>query len=495
MGMGLGLGLGLGLGYTQGSGSGGFVLPTPTVIEPFDSLTGFATNVNADLSIAATGSGGSNALRMQATGASPATVIKLLFASADPANYGTVAWYANRENAYKTESSIGMQFRRGSTDYNLSQTLPGNLPDGGIWFANHISEWPSGFSALGLGDIQIRPRIVMNSPFNEAVSFDRLMITAAGIPTVVVMFDDGLKEQIDNALPILTANNIKATFFPPKSNIQGGGGAYMSEANVQTLYALGHEIGIDGTVDDTSMVAKADMTAVIADITTGISWVQGLGIPAPISMCYPFGAFESATAYAVASVTSDNAATSALTFGAANANVAVGMLAVGYLVPANTRVTVVTDTTHVTVDKQVPAAARAMRFIDDTLPFYGDKIPVALAAAGIKMGRLATGTGHVYSRYGLGSQALTITSQFMNSSSTLTTLTDQTTLAKLRGDTYLVTYHGVNGAPTGNAVSTTVFGQHMAALAADRDAGLIQIVTLGGLWIRDGLNPATPPTG
>lgn len=58
--------------------------------------------------------------------------------------------------------------------------------------------------------------------------------------TVSLTFDDGDANQL-TALPILQANNMKATFFIPSGYV--GAANYMTLANLNTLKAAGHEIG------------------------------------------------------------------------------------------------------------------------------------------------------------------------------------------------------------------------------------------------------------
>ena len=75
-------------------------------------------------------------------------------------------------------------------------------------------------------------------------------------PLTSITFDDGRQSAYANALPILSRDGYKATFYINPSSIETPG--FMSAAELETLHALGAEIGAHGYAHD-------DMTAIDSD--------------------------------------------------------------------------------------------------------------------------------------------------------------------------------------------------------------------------------------
>ena len=113
---------------------------------------------------------------------------------------------------------------------------------------------------------------------------------AATAPTVVTIgFDDGTAEQLD-ALPILQAHGMAATFFVNTGSI--GDAEHLSWGNLKTLYDAGNEIA-GHTVHHTNL---APLTTAEArqEVCSDRNTLLDQGFPAT-SFAYPFGSFDSGT--------------------------------------------------------------------------------------------------------------------------------------------------------------------------------------------------------
>jgi peptidoglycan/xylan/chitin deacetylase (PgdA/CDA1 family) len=115
---------------------------------------------------------------------------------------------------------------------------------------------------------------------------------AATASTVVtIQFDDGTVDQMD-ALPILQAHGMTATFYVNTGPVIAGDPAHLSWANLHTLFNAGNEIA-GHTVNHTGLKS---LTAAEArqEVCTDRNSLLAEGFPAT-SFAYPFGTFDSGT--------------------------------------------------------------------------------------------------------------------------------------------------------------------------------------------------------
>jgi peptidoglycan/xylan/chitin deacetylase (PgdA/CDA1 family) len=113
---------------------------------------------------------------------------------------------------------------------------------------------------------------------------------AATAPTVVTIgFDDGTAEQLD-ALPILQAHGMAATFFVNSGSI--GDAEHLSWADLHTLFTAGNEIA-GHTLHHVNLAPLATAEA-RQEVCTDRNNLLGEGFPAT-SFAYPFGSFDSGT--------------------------------------------------------------------------------------------------------------------------------------------------------------------------------------------------------
>ena len=100
-------------------------------------------------------------------------------------------------------------------------------------------------------------------------------------------FDDSWESQYVNALPILQAAGVQATFYLTTNGIEQGWNLFMKPWQVQDLAAKGHEIGGHTLLHpDLTTLAAA---AVITEISNSRSYLQTLTGQPVVSFAYPYG--------------------------------------------------------------------------------------------------------------------------------------------------------------------------------------------------------------
>jgi hypothetical protein len=379
---------------------------------------------------------------------------------------------------------MDMKFGRGGTYYSNSENLVTTIPDGARWISKHISEIAT-FKDLPAGQIDIRPTIqAPTTPFSIGAHLDVMMCKAGGRGTLVLRLDDGYVDQYTDLFPLLVARGLRASFYVKMTSVVANVGAFMSVPNMLAMDAAGMDFGCDSTSDDTAIVNKPSLAAAMADLLSVRDWHTSLGIVrARDHIVWAAGAHESSTRFNVASVTSDGADQSNLGFGAAS-SAAVGMLAIGSNVPPNTRVISAPDSTHVQVDKMIPVQTKPMRFVDDSSPFYGPKIPDACRALGFKTG-LTVNPGPEYTRFGVADKSMHLNSNSLVGTDTVAAKLAELDLAIQRGSTLFVFSHHVNDGfdwPT-----------YLDGVKARENAGQLDVLTVSEWWNRDGANPAQLP--
>ena len=113
---------------------------------------------------------------------------------------------------------------------------------------------------------------------------------AAPTSTVVTIgFDDGTAEQLD-ALPILQAHGMAATFFVNTAVI--GDAEHLSWADLHTLFTAGNEIA--GHTVDHANLAPLTTAEARQEVCTDRNNLLAQGFQAT-SFAYPFGSFDSGT--------------------------------------------------------------------------------------------------------------------------------------------------------------------------------------------------------
>jgi peptidoglycan/xylan/chitin deacetylase (PgdA/CDA1 family) len=131
----------------------------------------------------------------------------------------------------------------------------------------------------------------------------------APVVVVTIGFDDGTVDQFD-ALRVLVAHNMHATFFINSGPVAAGDPDHLSVAQLGALAAAGNEIG-GHTVDHANIqpLSTAEATAEVCDDRAtltgwGVTW--GFTVT---SFAYPFGSYDANSEAVVASCGYDSART------------------------------------------------------------------------------------------------------------------------------------------------------------------------------------------
>ncbi len=120
------------------------------------------------------------------------------------------------------------------------------------------------------------------------------------MPTAVITFDDVVRSQLNNAVPILQKHSFKATFFvcdwfcdSPIHPLKQG----MFRKDLQTLHQLGFELG--NHTRDHADPAKLSVEENMAQVSYVEEMFREEGLPAPSVYAYPGGPFAATAAEAV----------------------------------------------------------------------------------------------------------------------------------------------------------------------------------------------------
>jgi peptidoglycan/xylan/chitin deacetylase (PgdA/CDA1 family) len=102
------------------------------------------------------------------------------------------------------------------------------------WTANGGADWANPV-------IKIRMTIKSDADTSAAVSYDYMTAGAAGMPAVLVMFDDNRESIYQHAWPYLRARRIRATHYVHTNSVDTAG--YCSLVQLAQMYAAGWDIG------------------------------------------------------------------------------------------------------------------------------------------------------------------------------------------------------------------------------------------------------------
>jgi peptidoglycan/xylan/chitin deacetylase (PgdA/CDA1 family) len=139
---------------------------------------------------------------------------------------------------------------------------------------------------------------VMSLAASGALTATALGWVTAGAPAaaapqtvVTIQFDDGTTDQID-ALPILQAHGMVATFFVNSGPVLAGDPTHMTVAQLTDLFNAGNEIA-GHTVDHVNIqpLATAEARAQVCDDRDNL---LAMGFPVT-SFAYPFGSYDGAS--------------------------------------------------------------------------------------------------------------------------------------------------------------------------------------------------------
>lgn len=119
--------------------------------------------------------------------------------------------------------------------------------------------------------------------------YRRIITPKLDRPIVSFSFDDCPKSVMKNALPLLEAENWRATFYMACGlcDTVNHLGRHMSLKDIQAVYTSGHEIG-DHTYDHLD-IGNVSLENYLDNIELNQKTLSDLGIPASRTFAYPYG--------------------------------------------------------------------------------------------------------------------------------------------------------------------------------------------------------------
>jgi hypothetical protein len=506
-------------------GGGGYTLPTPFVIHDFGTTTGwFPTNAGA---ITITAEGGNTLVFTDTGPAGAATATNHNVINGDPATWGVVALLsdlggreagtgAGRDPQLMLSGGVGVRIGAGGSGgsggtFNSGAGVGDNISGaieniGDFWSCGNVAAM-TGLPAAG--NIGIRTEAAA-APGGRSIRVKTMLGIAAGRPTFLIRIDDGLASVDPLLLNMLDYYGFKATWFVPWANIGVVGGRLIL-SQVQAIRDRGHSICLNLTEDDNVITGLANPAAVVTKLNEGRAWLAANGFAAEGGnhVVYSNGEFGvNPNPVQIASATG-SAGTAIMTMTSTTGLVA-GMRVVGVGIPNSpvTTIASVDSATQITLSQNLTVAHTGatgrFKASDVSSPFYSRLTQDALAAAGVKSGWTTLGTQVAfYSRYGVGNRGLVLPG---NSSTSLVdgTIQGMVDSAIQRGGTVQQYFHGVSGtfdintgvgtgASSGLTSGAGALAPGFAYLKAQRDAGLIDVMTVPAWWARDCATPAAPP--
>jgi F0F1-type ATP synthase membrane subunit c/vacuolar-type H+-ATPase subunit K len=274
----------------------------------------------------------------------------------------------------------------------------------------------------------------------------------------------------------------------------------------QTAYANGHDIGFDGSSDDSSLVDGhrwATVADALANMKSNSQYLIENGMPrAARHGCWPFGSYESSTRFTRVATTAAASTNLVLTTGNTTGLTA-GMAVFGTAFASGTTIAAVVDSANVTPSQapKTAGAGYAVMFVDTTQPFFNSKLLDAVKADGQILTMRGVGAGDVqnYSRFGLGDRKLMYPAYSLSNSTTAAAFLAEVDKAILRGTTLVTFGHNVIAAgaspANGNEIDAGVLGAILDGLVQRQQAGQLDILTVSQWYARDIATPAIPPIG
>jgi hypothetical protein len=501
----LSLGLGLGIGF--GQGGGGYILPTPVLLEAFESgwtgAGGIAVSYDTNSPVQ-----GAAGLRAKGTGSASGTIATKTpsLLNQTPANYGTIVYRLRLNKPNRAGNGVAIpKLGIGGTyvdiipsGYSLTQA-----PAGDYWVAMHVSEIAllSGAAAGSTVDEQVRN--YSTAPYNSDVTIDCLMANAGGLATGKFSYDDNHNTQLYAAAKLATYGYEATTYYVAGGAVGIGSSTSLTNAEFRILQdTYGWIVGSDSP-DDTPFTAQASLAAANAFWKSNAATMAANGLMRGLEfVCWPNSSTQvNATLKQVATCTPSDAVGNLVFNAAPGTAVAVGDYLEMVGASSDCVVTSVTDTTHVKVTGTTyPASGVALpaTFWTPTAFNPGD-LQANFAADGLKMGRgggagVKFGNASFYCRYGgsynqFNHPAISVARQ------TFAQVKAQIDIAVARGEIFELLFHRLDdGSGSGFWTTFAIHDQIVDYVHSLELAGLLPggVITEEQLYQKYFANPATP---
>jgi len=481
-----------------------YTLPTPILVESFDSLTGWAVTNSAVIALntdsPVQGTASMTLSHNPATGQN-GTATKNGEIPYSASGFNVMAYLCDHGSDPEMAQN-GAQIRLGMTGVNYpSGATVSRFPDyggatgdyilGKIWKFCHTDD----LSTAGMTDgtaVNVRVMAPPILPYSGKSDADCLVANAAGRPTIVLTFDDGRNGPY-NQLAYMQERGIRGTLYLPWEQIGTNDSSLLNLAKLAEMKALGWDMQLDGTGNDAAITSRHSTVAeAVAHLEEGNAWLASNGLnPNSRHFCYPNGTIRIAgTRVSLAAVT--RTAGSAVCTMSSTTGISTGMKVVGFGIPSGATVATVDSGTEVTMSANATGSSSgAATFTDTSGAFHTGKLQAGLRAAGWLTGRTTAG-GPVYSRYGIGDQGLILPGH-TTTDAVLGGAQAHIDQVVKYGATKILYIHDIFNGATWINMDTAIFRNWIDALVAARDAGQIDILTLSQWYTRDCANPAAPP--
>ncbi|MDW6091976.1 polysaccharide deacetylase family protein [Vibrio rhizosphaerae] len=485
---------------TQASESESTSLPTPTLLESFDSMTGWSVNRGGTFRQVCPVTEGQGAMAVLGKGKelSHAIAQKRLSASINSNDMGVIAFAVHKALPRVTSNlNVRLGTAGGSytgINYNLNvANLNSNAPLKTYWIAFHQSEDPLLSQSVDVTRVRVSSP-ARTAPYLINNTIDSLYANAKGQPTVVIGFDDGEDTIESIAYPYMAQYGLVGTIYVPTEQV--GWTNRLTWEQISMLSDAGWAISVDGSPDDTPMTDAADVATAVTNATSAWDALKqhGLDSEAMYHFCYPGGKFfdTKVRPIQVTSMTSDGSNVVTLD---SNYPIHVGMRVYGSNIPKNTYVINGGGdaVSSVTLSQKIPPQNLPAMFNDESGEFYLDKLPEALRDAGFKSGRITVG-GDMYTRFGFGGREMTTIGQGV-SYMTFNQFSPLLDRVLLRGTTLETYFHRIVPDPEegwtpdtpnpGINVYESFFKAYIDAVAEKVQAGELVVLTKPQWYERD----------
>lgn len=249
-----------------GGSSSTVTLPKPNLIDAFaDSAdAGYTFSANTTVSTATGTAAGEGKIREVGNGTAVTMFArKIPPIVRKPSDMGVLAFMVNRESGSYNGAQLTMT-RSGSTGGKSFTDSSTTFRKGRKWYAARQSELGT-FPAGAAGTVQHQISVNQAAPYDVSAILGPLYSNAAGRPRIVLSFDDCIDNQYSLVFQMLQARKLRATFYIPSAQV--GTANKMTVAQLQEMYAAGHDIGTN-TTTDVSITSFASDALCVADLDT-----------------------------------------------------------------------------------------------------------------------------------------------------------------------------------------------------------------------------------
>ena len=476
-------------------------LPTPVLLEAFDSLAGFTFGGSPQTGIdTARKVQGAGSLRLEGKGTGSAMTATKSLGSILLEADDVIVSYFDLEKPNIDVAAAYIQLERGGTYYGTQVFWNDQQgPSGGRWHARTVSEIgiPTGTAVTGIRARDDFKTAGGGSSLAPAIRHDAVYKTKPYPAKIAITLDDAMASAMANLLPLLRAEGIPVSHYVPWGLIGQSGKATL--AQYQAAYGAGDDICLDGTRDDTPVTSRASKAAWLAELQEGDQWLVSNGwVRGRGHTTFPNG-YKAGDAsgvvppLAVANCTTNGTTTLVLS-AAPSRTIVAGESVFGWQVPAGTVVTDASNQTSLIVSAAIPTGTPKVTLVDERGEFAVGKTSEGLASIGFKTatgGVRGSGQDNIlWTRWGIPMPFDLCRKTHTNL--TWTQAQPEYDRAVAIGGTVIPLFHGVYPGASGLDTPLEFFTSGLIPWARPLvAAGKVQFVTLSQLYAQDGA--ATAP--